>query len=260
MKLFKLFVLIATFGLLVSSCASASNENWDGATPEPVNVSTMVDDILTSTISYSPMLEEVTNYWNGVYEVAFGVGATTYARGDFLGVGESTDCGGITVNWDSSNGPEYCLNSDNIIIPVSLTKHMFELGEATAIGGNRVDLSSSGEAGVYAIIAHEYGHNIEGEVLGKDLYARIFEENMVLLENSADCISGVTLAGVNRVFSEDEVKKIVSLFYEIGESEGLSHGTPIQRANAILDGMRFSSGSQGLEHCLVTYIPGYVQG
>jgi predicted metalloprotease len=246
MKFFKIFILFAVFGLLASSCASAAEENWSATYPEPVNVSAVVDDILTETISYSPMLDEVTNYWNGVYEIAYGAGNSTYVRGDFLIEGESTNCGSSTVDWNSGDGPEYCIESDNIIIPVNSTKRLYEISKGR------------GEAGIYAVIAHEFGHNIEGEVLGYDLYAKIITENIVLLENAADCLAGVTIAGVNRVFSAEEVDKIVELLFSIGESDRRTHGTPEERASAIMDGMRFTSGSEGLKHCLVTYIPGYI--
>lgn len=253
---------------MATACSSSTGTSSGGNDfPQPDTappISVIIDESATVAFVYRPMLDEIQTYWNNVYSAMSSGQISTNVTGDFLMTGDSANCSGEQLDWDNGLGPIYCVTTDNIVVAVSMTKKLVEKGDAVVLDSGEFKLTPAGEVGVFAMIAHEFGHNIQNEFFGPTLHARLGATKPVALENSADCLAGVAIAGVDRVFSEKDALTIVNLFAEIGQPIPVNHGTPQQRVDALVAGMNFPYGMQGgqngLVYCLQTYLPDEFNG
>ncbi|PLZ84101.1 metalloprotease [Fischerella muscicola CCMEE 5323] len=103
-----------------------------------------------------------------------------------------------------------------------------------------------GDSAVAYLIAHEYAHAMQ----------TAFEFNSrvtPISELQADCLAGVYIGLIpNIVFDNQDILEIASFAYRIGDYAWWSrhhHGTPKQRVQAVVIGLRGATNGKGVTAC-----------
>lgn len=107
-----------------------------------------------------------------------------------------------------------------------------------------------GDAALAYVVAHEYAHAMQRAY-------RIYNSSTPVNELEADCLAGYYLAAIpNVTFDENDIYEIRNMAESIGDYHFLHpqhHGTPEQRMNAVLAGIRDYIGGAPYESCLYAY-------
>ena len=139
--------------------------------------------------------------------------------------GTSSPCGRI-------GGSLYCPRNNTIYITQQHLKMAYQYGDAA----------------LAYILAHEYAHAVQ--VMGN---SRL--RNVTQIELQADCMAGYYMGAMPDVtFDLDDIKEIASIAYQVGDYEYNNrqhHGTPKQRAQAVIAGFQGSQTQSGIAACRV---------
>jgi uncharacterized protein len=104
-----------------------------------------------------------------------------------------------------------------------------------------------GDAALAYILAHEYAH--AAQTIGG-----FRPNNITAIELQADCMAGFYMGAMPDVtFDLQDIEQIAEIAYQVGDYEFNNrqhHGTPEQRAKAVLLGFKASQGS-GIAACRV---------
>ncbi len=278
---FKKLAIAATIALALTACGSDDDTGGDTgetgsegdiilfpedpATPSPIPsncgiICDTADDLIVELQVYQPMVDEIQRFWSDQY-VFHGVPfASEVVDTEFLTGTEAIACGDLVDTASNSVGPAYCTLTDVISVPTGLTTDLVN-GDVITIQSGSIQINPAGEAGVFFLLAHEWGHNIQYEIFGAEVMQLL---PSVSVENNADCLGGVAIAGVERVFEIKDVEAILQTAIDIGEPLGGSHGTPQERFDAVSLGMLRPYEdkaliNQGIVDCFVTYFPELTQ-
>ncbi len=105
-----------------------------------------------------------------------------------------------------------------------------------------------GDAALAYILAHEYAHAVQ-------TVGRFRVRNITLIELQADCMAGYYMGAMpNLTFDRQDIEEIAALAYQIGDYEfnnSQHHGTPEQRASAVIRGFQASQQQNGIAACRV---------
>ncbi len=128
--------------------------------------------------------------------------------------GTASLCGRVT-------GSLYCPRSNTIYITRQHIRMAYQYGDAA----------------LAYILAHEYAH--AAQTVG-----RFRPRTITAIELQADCLAGFYMGAMPDVtFDRDDIQQIATLAYQIGDYEinnSQHHGTPEQRADAVLLGLQAS--------------------
>ena len=138
--------------------------------------------------------------------------------------GASSPCGRIS-------GTLYCTRNNTIYITTQHIRMAYQYGDAA----------------LAYILAHEYAH--AAQTVGGFL-----PRNITAVELQADCLAGFYMGAMPDVtFDLQDIEQIAQIAYAVGDYEFNNrqhHGTPKQRANAVLRGFKASQGN-GISACRV---------
>ena len=138
--------------------------------------------------------------------------------------GASSACGRIA-------GSLYCTRNNTIYITNQHIRMAYQYGDAA----------------LAYILAHEYAH--AAQTVGGFL-----PKNITAIELQADCMAGFYMGAMPDVtFDLQDIRQIAAIAYKVGDYEFNNrqhHGTPEQRARAVLRGFQASQG-RGISACNV---------
>ncbi len=107
-----------------------------------------------------------------------------------------------------------------------------------------------GDAALAYVVAHEYAHAMQRAY-------SIYNADTPSNELEADCLAGYYLAAIpNVTFDESDIYEIRNMAEAIGDYDFMHpnhHGTPQQRINAVISGIRDFIGGAPYESCLYAY-------
>lgn len=139
--------------------------------------------------------------------------------------GTSSPCGRIT-------GSLYCPRNNTIYITQQHIKMAYQYGDAA----------------LAYILAHEYAH--AAQIAGG---SRL--RNITQIELQADCLAGYYMGAMPDVsFDDKDIEEIARIAYQVGDYEinnSQHHGTPKQRALAVLTGFQGSQQGNGMAACQI---------
>ncbi len=137
--------------------------------------------------------------------------------------GSASPCGTVS-------GSMYCVRNNTIYITTQHIRMAYQYGDAA----------------LAYIIAHEYSHAIQ-------IAGRFRPKNITAIELQADCLAGYFMGVMPDVtFDLADVEQIATLAHQIGDYEfnnAQHHGTPQERARAVLIGFQSSSKQNGIVAC-----------
>ncbi|WP_310481401.1 neutral zinc metallopeptidase [Chamaesiphon sp. VAR_48_metabat_403] len=136
--------------------------------------------------------------------------------------GTSSPCGRI-------GGSLYCTRNNTIYITTQHIRMAYKYGDAA----------------LAYILAHEYAH--AAQTVGG-----FRPQNITKIELQADCLSGFYMGAMpNVTFDRQDIEEIAQIAYQVGDYEFNNrqhHGTPEQRAEAVLRGFA-ASQRNGITAC-----------
>lgn len=139
--------------------------------------------------------------------------------------GTSSPCGRIS-------GSLYCPRNNTIYITQQHIQMAYQYGDAA----------------LAYILAHEYAH--AAQIVGG---SRL--RNITQIELQADCLAGYYMGMMpNVTFDRQDIDEIASIAFQVGDYEYNNrqhHGTPKQRARAVLSGFQGSQRENGIQTCQV---------
>lgn len=137
--------------------------------------------------------------------------------------GTSSPCGRIS-------GSLYCPRNNTIYITQQHIRMAYQYGDAA----------------LAYILAHEYAH--AAQVVGG-----FTPRNITQAELQADCLAGYYMGAMPDVsFDDQDIEEIARIAYQVGDYEFNNrqhHGTPKQRALAVLSGFKGSQQQNGISVC-----------
>ena len=138
--------------------------------------------------------------------------------------GVSTPCGRIA-------GSLYCTRNNTVYITQQHIKMAYQYGDAA----------------LAYILSHEYAH--AAQTVGG-----FRPSNITAIELQADCLAGFYMGAMpNVTFDRQDIEQIAEIAYQVGDYEFNNrqhHGTPEQRAKAVLLGFQ-ASQKNGIAACRV---------
>ncbi len=139
--------------------------------------------------------------------------------------GTSSPCGRIS-------GSLYCPRNNTIYITQQHIRMAYQYGDAA----------------LAYILAHEYAH--AAQVVGG---SRL--RNITQIELQADCFAGYYMGVMPDVsFDDKDIEEIARIAFQVGDYEYNNrqhHGTPKQRALAVLTGFKGSQQENGIQTCQI---------
>lgn len=139
--------------------------------------------------------------------------------------GTSSPCGRIS-------GSLYCPRNNTIYITQQHIQMAYQYGDAA----------------LAYILAHEYAH--AAQIVGG---SRL--RNITQIELQADCLAGYYMGMMpNVTFDRQDIDEIAGIAFQVGDYEYNNrqhHGTPKQRARAVLLGFQGSQQENGMATCQV---------
>jgi uncharacterized protein len=138
--------------------------------------------------------------------------------------GASSPCGRVS-------GSLYCTRNNTVYITTQHIRMAYQYGDAA----------------LAYILAHEYAH--AAQTVGG-----FRPRNITAIELQADCMAGFYMGAMPDVtFDRQDIEQIAEIAYQVGDYEYNNrqhHGTPEQRAKAVLLGFK-ASQSNGIAACRV---------
>ena len=139
--------------------------------------------------------------------------------------GTSSPCGRIS-------GSLYCPRNNTIYITQQHIKMAYQYGDAA----------------LAYILAHEYAH--AAQIAGG---SRL--RNITQIELQADCLAGYYMGVMPGVdFDDKDIEEIARIAFQVGDYEYNNrqhHGTPKERAIAVLTGFKGSQQENGIQTCQI---------
>jgi uncharacterized protein len=139
--------------------------------------------------------------------------------------GTSSPCGRIS-------GSLYCPRNNTIYITQQHIKMAYQYGDAA----------------LAYILAHEYAH--AAQVVGG---SRL--RNITQIELQADCLAGYYMSVMPDVsFDDKDIEEIARIAFQVGDYEYNNrqhHGTPKERALAVLTGFQAAQQANGIQTCQI---------
>jgi predicted metalloprotease len=126
--------------------------------------------------------------------------------------------------------------------------HYCSRNHTVYITANDIEMAyQHGDAALAYIIGHEYAHAMQ--------IAHGFSRGVgSITELQADCLSGFYLGVIpNITFDDRDIYEIASLAHRLGDYQWGSehhHGTPDQRLQAVIWGIKSSNNGNGIRACL----------
>jgi uncharacterized protein len=137
--------------------------------------------------------------------------------------GVSSPCGRIS-------GSLYCTRNNTIYITNQHIRMAYQHGDAA----------------LAYILAHEYAH--AAQTIGG-----FRPRNITQIELQADCLAGFYMGAMPTVtFDQQDIQEIADIAFQVGDYEFNNrqhHGTPKQRAQAVLLGFQASQQQNGIRAC-----------
>jgi uncharacterized protein len=139
--------------------------------------------------------------------------------------GTSSPCGRVS-------GSLYCPRNNTIYITQQHIKMAYQYGDAA----------------LAYILAHEYAHAAQ-------IASGSRIRNITQIELQADCLAGYYMGAMPNVdFDLQDIDEIAGIAFQVGDYEYNNrqhHGTPKERARAVLLGFQGSQQENGIETCQV---------
>lgn len=226
--------------------------------PDPTPVSAVgvaVDAAVVETGVLRPMQMESDDFWEEILGLA-GSSATVSAPMTFLAESETFDCGGVTLSGTDRYGPTYCAAEDAIVVSATF---MADLGAAEVLQADGSFVDPADDVAVYFLLAHEWGHNVIAELVAeKQADLTLVPGQQV--ELAADCLAGLMIAGVPRVFAVKDPQAVLGYVPLVGERFAGIAGSPTARQAALEVGLApdYEDRAQfvtGLDQCLTSQAP-----
>lgn len=217
---------------------------------------TVVDATTVEQNVLRPMQSESDAFWEEILGLA-GSQATVSAAMTFLAGDETFDCGGVQLSGRDQYGPTYCAPEDRIVVSQA---YLSALAESGAVRADGSFADPAVEVGTYFLLAHQWGHDIVGELVeakgGVDLTFVPSTE----IELVADCFAGLMIAGVPRVFTDKEPADILGQVPTVGERFAGIQASPPAREKAVAQGLGIDYDQRqqfvaGIDQCLSTQAP-----
>jgi uncharacterized protein len=132
--------------------------------------------------------------------------------------GTSSPCGRI-------GGSLYCTRNNTIYITQQHIRMAYQYGDAA----------------LAYILAHEYSHAVQ-------TIGGFRPSNITAIELQADCLAGFYMGAMpNVTFDQQDIEQIAQIAYQVGDYEYNNrqhHGTPQERARAVLTGFQASQQNE----------------
>jgi uncharacterized protein len=139
--------------------------------------------------------------------------------------GTSSPCGRIS-------GSLYCPRNNTIYITQQHIKMAYQYGDAA----------------LAYILAHEYAHAAQ-------IAGGFTPRNITQIELQADCLSGYYMSVMPDVsFDDKDIEEIARIAFQVGDYEYNNrqhHGTPKERALAVLTGFQAAQQANGIQTCQI---------
>lgn len=202
-----------------------------------------------------PMQTESDSFWDEIFGLA-GYSGSVNASMKFLDDGERYSCGDVTVNGDDPDGPAYCAAEDEIVVT---NRFMSDLGASRVLRADGSFADPANDVGVYFLLAHQWGHNVIIE-LAEEEKLDLAQVPAVEIETLSDCLAGLMIAGVPRVFADKDPDAVLSYALQLTETLGGTTGTAAERQAAVQTGMAVSYDDRrafvaGTDQCVQLYAP-----
>lgn len=183
------------------------------------------------------VMTDVDKYWSGVWSQA-GY-QEPYVNYVLPGPGESTwdKCSG---QMEGSDAAHYCFVDDRIVIGQEMARKIWE--GSLKVNEDPDTGQAAGDFSVAYVVAHEYAHSLQSELgIVPNAQDRKRRYPTYKTELHADCWAGVwaNSAYAKGLLEAGDVEEGIKTAQDIGEydfTDAQHHGTPLQRADAFLDG------------------------
>ncbi len=240
-------------GAPATSSSAGPTSSSDPTTSAAVGVA--VDAGVVETSVLRPMQVESDDFWEEILALA-GSSAGVSAPMSFLAESETLDCGGVALSGTDHFGPTYCAAQDEIVVSATF---MADLGASQVLQADGTFVDPADDVGVYFLLAHEWGHNIIGELVAEK-QADLTLVTSQQVELAADCLAGLMIAGVPRVFAVKDTEAVLGYVPVVGERFAGISGSPAARQAAIEVGLApdYEDRAQfvtGLDQCLSSQAP-----
>jgi uncharacterized protein len=227
-----LSVLVALFLLAGAGGppqARAATSPHELAAADPANIAPFLDEVLGS----------VGDYWHETFAADGRLGPSVSHVWVVPRKRVDTACG---VKADD-NAAFYCSLDDTIYVGQAFATAIHD-GVAKGLPGQQAGYGrAAGDFAVAYVVAHEYGHNVQEELGTMDGHLRALP-----IELNADCLAGTWARwayGKGELNARD-AQEALDAALAVGDFDVLSpqhHGTPQERRDALLTGMRSGSPS-----------------
>lgn len=244
-------------GLLLTGACSAGVAGQPAAgtaisSPPPGDE---VGALVVEELVVRPMQTEIDAFWDEIFGLA-GLSGKVVAPMTFLAPGETFPCGSVTLTADDPNGPAYCAAEDAM---VTSNRFMADLGDSRVLNDDATFVDSAYDVGVFFLLAHEWGHNVILE-LAEEEGLDLTDVEPVQIENLSDCLAGITIAGVPRVFEDKDPDSMLAYAEALGEPFAGPRGSAQERRDAVAAGLGtpFEDRQQfvdDLDDCVRIYAP-----
>lgn len=235
--------------------SSASPSSSAGPSSTALEPGTEVSAAVVEQSVLRPMQTESDSFWDEIFGLA-GYSGSVNASMKFLDAGEGYPCGDVTINGDDPDGPAYCAAEDEIVVTNTF---MSDLGASEVLRGDGSFADPADDVGVYFLLAHQWGHNVIIE-LAEEEKLDLTAVPPVEIETLSDCLAGLMIAGVPRVFSDKDPDAVLGYAQRLTETYGGTAGSAAQRQAAVQTGMAVSYDDRqafvaGVDQCVQLYAP-----
>lgn len=232
-----------------------SGSTAEEAGPKDGGGGVVVDASVVEESVLRPMQVETDDFWEEILEIA-AIPVQANAPMTFLAGAQTVDCGGVVLKATDRNGPTFCASADGIVVSETF---LTSIGESAALRADGTFADQAAEVGVYFLLAHQWGHNIIEEMIAAARADVTFVPSNQI-EVAADCLAGLAIAGVPRVFADKDPASVLGLVSTYGERFGGIAASPVQRQQAVAAGMAKSYDDRaalaaGVNECLTDQAP-----
>ena len=233
-------LLLAPIAFVAIHTTTARSADAPPAAQQDLVLGSQPQDMTTEQFLTS-VTKDVDSYWTRVFKDA-GLPEPRVSY-DWLKDGESASsaCG-----TQGASAAAYCPADDTIYISEQFANGIYDGALDQALPGSSQGYGRTvGDFSVAFIVAHEYAHQIQGEL---GLYQKYGNQLPTMaFELQADCYAGTwakSAADANRL-EDGDVQEALDTALAVGDfsSDAGHHGTPEQRAEAWQTGFRTGSPS-----------------
>ena len=235
--------------------SSASPASSAGPSTTALEPGTEVSAAVVEQSVLRPMQTESDSFWDEIFGLA-GYSGSVNASMKFLDAGESYTCGDVPISAADPPGPAYCAAEDEIVVT---NQFMADLGASEVLRADGSFADPADDVGVYFLLAHEWGHNVIIE-LAEEEKLDLTAVPPVEIETLSDCLAGLMIAGVPRVFADKDPDAVLAYAQRLPETFGGTAGSTTERQAAVQTGMAVSYDDRqafvnGVDQCVQLYAP-----